>query len=49
MAASLGYMMFAKASSCAVSVVKADRIQDGAATNHVRRELRVSVATNGPF
>ena len=34
--------LLAKAVSCAVSVVKADRVQGGAATNHVRREISIS-------
>ena len=34
-AASPGDSLFAKALSCAVSVVKADHVQDGAATNRV--------------
>ena len=44
-----GDSLLAKAVSCAISVVKADRVQGGAATNHVRREISISVATNGPF
>ena len=34
-----------------VSVVKTDTdsVQGGGATNHVRREIKYSVATNGPF
>ena len=32
MAAALGYSLLAKAASCAVSVVKADHVQGGAAT-----------------
>ena len=38
-----------KAVSCAVSDEKADRVQGGVATNRVRREISVSVATNGSF
>ena len=39
-----------KAVSCAVSVVKADRVQGGAATNRVRRERNIYVAAlNGPL
>ena len=45
-AAAPGYLLLAKAVSCAVSVVK---VQGGAATNHLRREMGVSVATNSPF
>ena len=45
-AASPGDSLFAKALMCAVSVV---RVQDGAATSCVRREISVSVATNGSF
>ena len=48
-AAAPGYSLLGKAISFIVSVVKADRVQDGAATNCVRREISVSVATNGPF
>ena len=52
-AAALGCLLLAKAVSCAVSVVKADRVQGGAATNRVRRDTSVSVATrmatNGNF
>ena len=52
-AAALGYSLLAKAVSSAVSVVKADHVQGGVATNCVRREISVSVATcvasNGPF
>ena len=47
-AAAPGYLLLAKAVSCAVSVVKADLVQGGAVTNHVRRKISVSVATNGP-
>ena len=50
MAASRGKSLFGKALSCAVSVVKAGHVQDGAATSCVQREIPVSVlATNGPF
>ena len=49
MAASPGGLLFSKALLCAVSVVKGDRIQGGAATSHVQREISVSVATNLPF
>ena len=35
--------LLAKAVSCAVSVVKFDRVQNGAATNRVRREISISV------
>ena len=49
----MGCLLLAKAVSCAVSVVKADGVQGGAATNHVQRDISVSVATrmatNGPF
>ena len=41
--------LLAKAVLCPVSVVKADSVQDGGATNRVRREVSISVATNGPF
>ena len=47
------YLVLAKAVSSTVSVIKADRVQGGVATNRVRREISVSVATcvatNGPF
>ena len=42
MAVSLGDSLFANALSCTVSAVKADRVQDGAATSHVPREISVS-------
>ena len=39
-----------KAVSCAVSVVKADRVQGGTAMNRVRREISIYVAAlNGPL
>ena len=45
--------LLAKAVSCAISAVKADRVQGRATTNRVRREISVSVATrvatNSPF
>ena len=37
-----GNSLLAKAVSCAVSVVKADHVQGGAATSHVRREISIS-------
>ena len=41
-------LLLAKAVSCPVSVVKANHsVQGGGATNHVRREIKHSVATNG--
>ena len=49
MSATLGDSLLAKALSYAISVVKANRVQGGAATNRVRREVSISVATNGPF
>ena len=46
----MGYSLLAKTVLCAISV---DRVQAGAATNRIRREISVSVvtreATNGPF
>jgi len=36
-----GDSLLAKAVSCAVSVVKAHRVQGRAATNHVRREISI--------
>ena len=48
LAASLGNLLFAKTLSCAISVVKIDHVQDGAATSHVRREISIAVATNRP-
>ena len=33
----------------AISVLKANRVQGGAAINCVRREVSISVATNGTF
>ena len=41
MAASPGKLLFGKALSCAVSVVKACHVQDGAATSCVQREISV--------
>ena len=42
--------LLGKAVSYAVSVVKADHVQGGAATNRVRREISISVAAlNGPL
>ena len=49
MSVTLGDPLLAKPVSCAISVVKANRVQGGAATNRVRREVSISVATNGPF
>ena len=52
-AAAPGYSLLPKAVTRAVSVVKADHVQGGATTNHVRRAMSVSVAThlatNSPF
>ena len=45
----LGNLLLARAISCTVSVVKADRVQGGAATNRVRTEISIPVATSGPF
>ena len=42
-AASPGKSLFGKALSCAVSVLKAGRVQDGAATSCVRREISVFI------
>ena len=44
--ASPGDLFLVKALSCAI---KANHIQDGAATKHVQREISVSVATKKPF
>ena len=41
MAASPGKSLFGKTLSCAVSVVKAGHVQDGAATSCVQREISV--------
>ena len=41
--------LLAKAVSYTVSVVKADHVQGGAATNRVRREISISVADLLPF
>ena len=50
MAAAPGDSLLAKAISCAISVVKTDCVQGRAATNRVRREVSISVATlNGPL
>ena len=48
-ATSLGNSLFAKALSCAVSVVKANHVHDRGITSHVRKEISVSVTTNVPF
>ena len=48
-AASPGKSLFGKALSCAVSVVKASHIQDGATTSCVQRQRSVFMAMNGPF
>ena len=48
-AAASGYSLLAKAVMSAVSVVKADRVQGRATTNHVRREISISVAYQQPF
>ena len=43
-------LLFAKALSCSVSVVKANCVRDGTAHyKRVQREISVSVATNRPF
>ena len=49
MASPPGDSLFAKALSYAISVVKANCVQDAGATNCVRREISVSMATNRPF
>ena len=42
--------LLGKAVSCTISVVKADCVQGGAATNRVQREISISVpALNGPL
>ena len=38
-----------KALLCAVSVIKAGHVQDGATTNSIQREVSVFMATNGNF
>ena len=48
-AAASGYSLLPKAVSCAVSVVKADHVQGRATTNHVQREISISVAYQQPF
>ena len=48
-AAASGYSLLAKAVSCAVSVVEVDHVQGRATTNHVRREISISVAYQRPF
>jgi len=37
------YLLLAKAVSCTIAVVKVDRVQGGVTTNHVRREITISV------
>ena len=49
MAASLGKLPLGKALLCAVSVVKAGRVKDGAAISCVQREISVFMSTNEPF
>ena len=39
----------AKASSYTTPVAKVDHGQDGPTTRHVRKEISVFMATNGPF
>ena len=46
-AASPGKLPFGKALSCAVSVVKAGHVQNGAATSFLRREVSVFVSLFG--
>ena len=41
--------LLGKAVWCAISVVKADRVQGGATTNHVRRKISISVAAHYIF
>ena len=48
-AASPGKSLFGKALSCAVSVLKAGRVQDGAATSCVRREISVFIGYERAF
>ena len=48
-AASPGKSLFGKALSCAVSVVKAGQVQDGATTSCVQRQRSVFMAMNSPF
>ena len=38
-----------KALLCAVSVIKAGHVQDGATTSSIQREISVFMATNGNF
>ena len=43
-------LLLGKVVLCAVSVVKANCVQDGATTNRVQREISISVAAlNGPL
>ena len=49
MAASSGDLLFAKALLCAIFVVKCDRVQGGATTSRVQREVSVSVAIDKPI
>ena len=45
----MGDSLFAEALLCAISVVKANRVQDGATTSCVHREISVFVATIRAF
>ena len=44
-----GSSLFAKVLLCTVSVVKANRVRNGAATSRAQREVSVSAAKNAPF
>jgi len=48
-AASPGKLLFGKALLCAVSVVMAGHVQDGAATSCVQREVSVFMAMSRRF
>ena len=49
MTAALSNLHFTRGVSCAIAVVKANRVQGGATTNHVRREISISAPTYNPF
>ena len=47
--ATLSDLLFTRAVSCTIAVVKVDHVQGGATTNHVRREISISVPIYSPF
>ena len=45
----LGDLLFAMALSCAILILKADPVKDGAIISCVRRKISVSMTTKGSF